>query len=41
MKKLKPLLARTDSPDDFRQYVALWRAKYKAKRNFIKLLDKL
>lgn len=41
VKKLKPLLARLDSPADFGQYVALLRAKYKAKRNFMKLLDKL
>lgn len=41
VKKLKPLLARLDSPADFGQYIALLRAKYKAKRNFIKMLDKL
>lgn len=41
VKKLKPLLARLDNPADFGQYLALLRAKYKAKRNFIKLLDKL
>jgi len=41
VKRLKPLLARLDIPEDFRQYVAMLRAKYKAKRNFIKLLDKL
>jgi uncharacterized Zn finger protein len=41
VKRLKPLLPRLDIPADFRQYIALLRAKYKAKRNFIKLLDKL
>lgn len=41
VKRLKPLLARLDSPADFGQYIALLRAKYKAKRNFMKLLDKL
>jgi len=41
VKKLKPLLARLDNPADFRQYLALLRAKFKAKRNFIKLLDTL
>jgi len=41
VKRLKPLLARLDNPEDFKQYIALLRAKYKAKRNFIKLLDKL
>ena len=41
VKKLKPLLARLGSPADFGQYLARLRAKYKAKRNFIKLLDKL
>jgi uncharacterized Zn finger protein len=41
VKKLKPLHVRLGAPTDFGQYVALLRAKYKAKRNFIKLLDKL
>lgn len=41
VKKLRPLLARLDSPADFGQYISLLRAKYKAKRNFMKLLDKL
>lgn len=41
VKKLKPLMVRTGKPVDFAQYVAFLRAKYKAKRNFIKLLDKL
>lgn len=41
LKRLKPLLARLNSPADFGQYIALLRAKYKAKRNFMKLLDKL
>lgn len=41
MKMIKPLLPRLDSPADFGQYIALLRAKYKAKRNFMKLLDKL
>ncbi len=41
LKKLKPLAMRLGAPTDFGQYVALLRARYKAKRNFIKLLDKL
>ncbi len=41
LKRMKPLLARLDCPADFGQYVALLRAKFKAKRNFMKLLDKL
>jgi uncharacterized Zn finger protein len=41
VKRLKPLLVRLDNPEDFRLYITLLRAKYKAKRNFIKLLDKL
>lgn len=41
VKRLKPLLERLENPADFGEYVALLRAKYKAKRNFIKLLDKL
>ena len=41
LKRLKPLVARSGMPADFGQYVALLRAKYKAKRNFIKLLNKL
>lgn len=41
LKRLKPLVVRLGMPADFGQYVALLRAKYKAKRNFIKLLDKL
>jgi len=41
LKKLEPLWARLDSPTDFGQYIAQLRAQYKAKRNFIKLLDKL
>ncbi|MDD5057310.1 MAG: hypothetical protein PHQ60_05520 [Sideroxydans sp.] len=41
LKKLKPLFARLQHPLEFGQYTALLRAKYKAKRNFIKLLDKL
>lgn len=41
VKKLKPLMVRLNSPADFGQYIALLRAKYKAKRNFMKLLDKL
>lgn len=41
LKRLKPLLARLGCTADFGQYIALLRAKYKAKRNFIKLLDKL
>ncbi|OFZ66893.1 MAG: hypothetical protein A2V79_00200 [Betaproteobacteria bacterium RBG_16_56_24] len=41
VKRIKPLLARLDKPEGFGQYIALLRAKYKAKRNFMKLLDKL
>lgn len=41
LKRLKPLVMRLGMPTEFGQYVALLRAKYKAKRNFIKLLDKL
>lgn len=41
LRKLKPLLARLGSTAEFGQYIAQLRAKYKAKRNFIKLLDKL
>ncbi|MDO8413204.1 MAG: hypothetical protein Q7S51_05375 [Gallionellaceae bacterium] len=41
IKRLKPLLVRLNSPADFGQYIALLRTQYKAKRNFMKLLDKL
>ncbi|MGC2165448.1 MAG: DUF6880 family protein [Gallionella sp.] len=41
VNRLKPLLVRLESPADFGQYLVWLRAKYKAKRNFIKLLDKL
>lgn len=41
LKRLKPLVLSLGMPTEFGQYVALLRAKYKAKRNFIKLLDKL
>lgn len=41
VKRLKPLLVGLGSPADFGQYVASLRINYKAKRNFIKLLDKL
>ncbi len=41
LKRIKPLLVRLDRTADFGQYIALLRVKYKAKRNFIKLLDKL
>jgi uncharacterized Zn finger protein len=41
LRRLKPLFARLDSVADYGQYIALLRAKYKAKRNFIKLLGKL
>ncbi|OGS80228.1 MAG: hypothetical protein A2Z94_00305 [Gallionellales bacterium GWA2_55_18] len=41
LKRLRPLVVRLGTPTEFGQYVALLRAKYKAKRNFIKLLDKL
>lgn len=41
LKRLKPLVVNSGMPAEFGQYVALLRAKYKAKRNFIKLLDKL
>ena len=41
VKKLKPLHVRLGTSADFVKYMALLRAKYKAKRNFIKLLDKL
>lgn len=41
VKKLKPLHVRLGTSADFVKYIALLRAKYKAKRNFIKLLDKL
>ncbi|MBI5438271.1 MAG: hypothetical protein HY936_04905 [Nitrosomonadales bacterium] len=41
LKRLKPLVMRLGMPTEFGQYVVLLRAKYKAKRNFIKLLDKL
>ena len=41
LKKIKPLLVRLETPENFGQYLALLRTKYKAKRNFMKLLDKL
>lgn len=41
VKRLKPLFERLDSTADFGQYIVLLRVKYKAKRNFMKLLDKL
>lgn len=41
VKRLKPLLARLNKPMAFGQYLALLRGKYKAKRNFMKLLDTL
>ena len=41
LKRLRQLFARLDSMADYGQYIALLRAKYKAKRNFIKLLEKL
>jgi tetratricopeptide (TPR) repeat protein len=41
VKRIKPLLVRLDCPEDFGQYIAQLRANYKAKRNFMKLLDKL
>lgn len=40
LMRLKPLVVRLGMPTEFGQYVALLRAKYKAKRNFIKLLGK-
>ncbi|MEQ1814352.1 MAG: hypothetical protein ABL860_07885, partial [Candidatus Nitrotoga sp.] len=41
LKKLNLLLMQFNSPAGFKQYIALLRVTYKAKRNFIKLLDKL
>lgn len=41
LKRLKPLVVRLGMPAEFGQYIALLRAKFKAKRNFMKLLDKL
>ena len=41
VKKLKPLVTSLESPMGFNQYIVWLRVKYKAKRNFIKLLDKL
>lgn len=41
LKKLKPLFVRLEDTAGYGQYIALLRAQYKAKRNFIKLLDKL
>ncbi len=41
LKRIQPLLKRMGQATDFGQYIALLRAKYKAKRNFMKLLDKL
>lgn len=40
LKKIKPLLVRLETPENFGQYIALLRTQYKAKRNFMKLLDK-
>jgi uncharacterized Zn finger protein len=41
VKRLKPLVTSLDSQPSFNQYFAWLRSKYKAKRNFIKLLDNL
>jgi len=41
VKRLKPLVTGLDSPAGINQYIVLLRAKYKAKRNYIKMQDNL